>query len=71
MWQNEYAEEKILFKDEEPQIEFSIEKLEGEDYAIALDIDAYGYQIIEGKNYIYFLSLMVHNREVLRDVRDS
>ena len=51
----EYTDQKIYFKDSEPDIQFKIVKLSNEDYSITSNIDIYEYEILEGKDYLYFL----------------
>lgn len=51
----EYKDEKIYFKDNEPEIKFEIVKTEDSNYAITTNIDVYKYEILEGKDYLYFL----------------
>jgi len=51
----EYEDKKIYFKNCEPDIRFNIEKLDNEDYMITSNIDVYEYEVLEGKEYIYFL----------------
>ena len=48
------ADVNILFKDEEPEIEFIVEENNNE-YTITTNIDIFEYDIIKGQKYIYFL----------------
>lgn len=51
----EYEDKKIYFKDSEPEIVFDIIKLDDEDYAITSNIEVYEYEMLEGKDFSYFL----------------
>lgn len=48
-------EKKIYFKDEEPDIKFYIEPIDNGNYQMNINIDAYLFEMIEGKDYLYFL----------------
>lgn len=50
----EYVNTKIYFSEDKPDIKFNIEKLENDDYAIVSNMDIFEYDIIEGKDYLYF-----------------
>ena len=52
--QREYAEYDAYFIDEEPKIEFEVEEINDKEYRIITNIDIYEYNIIQGKNYVYF-----------------
>ncbi len=53
--QIEYSEQKVLFLDQLPQIEFQVEEEGKNEYKITTNIDIYEYEIIEGKEYTYLL----------------
>lgn len=55
IFQKEYTETKILFLDTKPDIKFNIEKSEDGECLLVPNIDIYEYDIILGKEYIYFL----------------
>jgi len=55
IFQKEYSETKILFLDSKPDIKFNIEKMENGECILTPNIDIYEYEIIQGRNYIYFL----------------
>lgn len=50
-----YQENKIYFKDSQPDILFHLEEKEKGEYVLKPNIDIYRYEILEGKDYIYFL----------------
>lgn len=52
--QREYSEYDAYFLDEEPDIKFDIEEINEDEYRIVPNIGIYEYNIIYGKNYIYF-----------------
>ena len=52
--QRDYAEYDAYFIDKEPNIEFNLEQLSEEEYKIVTNIDIYEYNIIYGKEYVYF-----------------
>ena len=52
--QREYSEYDAYFMDREPKIEFDVEKINEKEYRIVPNIDIYEYNIIQGKNYVYF-----------------
>lgn len=55
-FQKEVESKNIYFDNEEPKIRFDIKKGEENDYVIApRKFDVYEYELIEGKNYLYFL----------------
>ena len=51
----EYVDTKIYFKNTEPEIKFNVVKQDENEYALEPNIDVYEYEIIEGKDYLYFL----------------
>ena len=55
IFQKEYTETKVLFLDTKPDIKFNIEKSEDGECLLVPNIDIYEYDIILGKEYIYFL----------------
>lgn len=54
-FQKEGAENKVLFLNKTPDIKFDIEKEGKSEYRIIPNIDIYEYEVIEGKENIYFL----------------
>lgn len=54
-FQKEGAENKVLFLNKTPDIKFDIEKEGESEYRIIPNIDIYEYEVIEGKENIYFL----------------
>ena len=52
--QREYFEYDAFFIDSEPNIQFDIEEVNEKEYKIVPNIDIYDYNIITGKDYIYF-----------------
>ena len=54
LFQKEGKEEKVLFLKAMPNITFSIEEEGKNEYALKPNIDIYEYELIEGRNYIYF-----------------
>ena len=52
--QRDYAEYDVYFIDKEPNIEFNLEQLSEDEYKIVTNIDIYEYNIIHGKEYVYF-----------------
>ncbi len=54
-FQKEGVENKILFSNKTPDIKFNIEKENENEYRIIPNIDIYEYEVIEGKENIYFL----------------
>ena len=54
LFQKEGKEEKILFLKAMPNITFSIKDESKNEYALTPNIDVYEYELIEGRNYIYF-----------------
>ena len=54
LFQKEGKEEKILFLKAMPNITFSIEEEGKNEYSLSPNIDVYEYDLIEGRNYIYF-----------------
>lgn len=54
-FQKEAAENKVLFLNKTPDIKFDIEKEGESEYRIIPNIDIYEYEVIEGKENIYFL----------------
>lgn len=48
--------EEVLFTEEQPQIEFTLKKLDGEQYSITPNIEIFNVTIIKGKNYKYILN---------------
>ena len=54
LFQKDGKEERILFLNSAPNIEFLVEEQGKNEYVLAPNIDTYEYEIIEGRNYIYF-----------------
>ena len=54
-FQRDYNQEKIEFAEEEPQIKFSLSKINEDNYRIIPNIEIYKINIIKGKNYKYIL----------------
>ena len=55
-FQKEMIGEDVYFEELEPNIQFDIEKLDEEIYVIKPhEFDVYEYELIEGKEYLYFL----------------
>jgi len=54
LFQKDGKEDKVLFLKQMPNIKFSIEEQEKNEYLLIPNIDVYAYEIIEGKKYIYF-----------------
>ena len=54
-FQKEGVENKILFSNKTPDIKFNIEKENENEYRIIPNIDIYEYEVIAGKENIYFL----------------
>lgn len=52
--QREYSEYEAYCIDEEPEIKFEVEEVNDKEYRIITNIDIYEYNIIQGKNYVYF-----------------
>ncbi|MBE5806189.1 MAG: DEAD/DEAH box helicase [Clostridiales bacterium] len=52
--QRDYAEYEVCFVDEEPEIKFEVEEVNSEECRILTNIDIYEYNIIRGKDYVYF-----------------
>lgn len=50
-----YLEEEIEFIGKEPDIRFEMEEENEEEYKISPNIDVYGYEVLEGKEYMYIL----------------
>lgn len=54
LFQKDGREEKILFMKSMPNIQFSIEEEGNNEYVLSPNIDIYEYELIEGRNYLYF-----------------
>ena len=54
LFQKDGKEERILFLNSAPNIEFSVKEQGVNEYSLIPNIDTYEYEIIEGRNYIYF-----------------
>ena len=54
-WQRDGKESSLYFYDSEPDIKFSIEKIENGEYKIYPNIDIYEYETIQGREYTYIL----------------
>ncbi len=56
-FKKDYTEKTIEFLNQKPDIKFKIEYDETKgDYAMTVNIDVFSYDILEGKEYIYFLT---------------
>ena len=53
-FQREFSEYEVLFVDNEPNIIFELEEVNDDEYRIIPNINIYEYNIIQGKNYVYF-----------------
>ena len=49
-------EETIWFENQNPEIQFSIEQENSGDYTMTPNIDVFSYDILQGSNYLYFLT---------------
>ncbi len=54
-FETEYADEKVKFVNNEPEIDFKIINKNDEDYAIITNEDIFAFSTIQGKNYLYLL----------------
>lgn len=54
IFQKDGKEEKILFLKAVPNIKFNVNEQSQREYTLKPNIDIYNYDILEGKNYIYF-----------------
>lgn len=55
--EKDYKVLEIQFIDEEPKIEFELEKVLGEEYKLRCNIEEFNnYEVIDGKEYTYFLT---------------
>ena len=52
--QREYSSYEAFLINHEPEIEFNISKAENGEFVITSNIDIYEYNIIQGRNYVYF-----------------
>ena len=52
--QREYSEYDVLMVDSEPEIIFNIEEVDEKEYRITSNIDIYEYNLIQGRDYVYF-----------------
>ena len=52
--QREYSEYDAYFVNREPEIVFNIEEVDEKEYRITSNIDIYEYDLIQGKDYVYF-----------------
>ena len=52
--QREYSEYDAYLIDKEPEIVFNVEELNDMEYRIIPNVDIYEYNIIQGRNYVYF-----------------
>ncbi len=55
-FQRDYNKEIINFTEEQPQIEFSLKKMNDETYSITPNINIFDVTIIKGKNYKYIIN---------------
>lgn len=56
MIDRDYEEQLVKFLDENPRIEFKLEKISGDEYKIVADFDIYKTVILKGKEYKYVLT---------------
>lgn len=54
LFQKDGKEERILFLNSAPEIKFIMQEQGKNEYTLTPNIDTYEYEIIEGRNYIYF-----------------
>lgn len=54
-FQTEHEEKQIHFRDGNPEIKFEIKQTQDSEYEISTDMDLYSFEILEGKDNIYFL----------------
>ena len=54
IFQKDGKEKKVTFLNKVPDIKFSIKEDTKNEYSLSANIDIYEYEIIEGRNYIYF-----------------
>lgn len=54
-FQRDYNTSQIIFTEEQPKIEFTLKKIENEQYIIVPNIEIYKVNIINGKKYKYIL----------------
>ena len=52
--QREYSEYDAFFIDSEPEIKFEVQELNDNEYRIVPNVDIYEYNIIQGKDFVYF-----------------
>ena len=52
--QREYSNYEAFLVNHEPEIEFNINKADNGEFVITSNIDIYEYNIIQGRNYVYF-----------------
>ena len=52
--EREYSEYEAFFIDKEPEIIFNVEEMNDNECRIVSNIDIYEYNIIQGKDYVYF-----------------
>lgn len=52
--QREYSAYEALLIDNEPNVEFKINQVDDDEFSITSNIDIYEYNIIQGKDYVYF-----------------
>ncbi len=55
LFQDEYSEDDVLFVEQNPEIEFKVEKVNDKEYRIIPNIEVFQYHILDGKKYRYFL----------------
>ncbi|MBQ3407720.1 MAG: SNF2 helicase associated domain-containing protein [Clostridia bacterium] len=51
----DYTNDKMLFLDEEPEIKFTLEEADDENYKLYPNVDIYNYEVLTGKEYLYML----------------
>ena len=55
-FKRDLTEKQIRFSEESPEIKFKIKQEENGDFSITTNIDVFSYDVLEGKEYIYFLT---------------
>ena len=51
----DYENDKILFLDEEPEIKFTLEEADKDNYKLYPNVDIYSYEVLTGKEYLYMM----------------
>ena len=53
-FQKDYGDEMVSFIDEEANVKFQIEEANDGGYILTTNIDVFSYEVLEGKQYLYF-----------------